>query len=261
MLNKALIGYTGFVGQTLLKQTSFEVTYRSTDIQNIEGRVFNAVVCAGAPAQKWLANKEPEQDKANMDKLMSHLTKVKCDKFILISTVDVFKDPTDVDESTEIAIDELHPYGLNRYRLEQFVKDNFDDYLIVRLPGLVGPGLKKNIIFDFQHDNNVKQIESRSVFQFYPMVNLWADIQTAIENNLKLVHLTAEPISVADVSLKGFGKPFTNELANNPVSYNFKTKYAEMFGGESGYQYSSNDTVQAVRSYSQYTILNNEAAD
>lgn len=35
---KALIGYTGFVGTTLMKQTQFDDFYRSTNINDIKGK-------------------------------------------------------------------------------------------------------------------------------------------------------------------------------------------------------------------------------
>jgi hypothetical protein len=94
-------------------------------------------------------------------------------------------------------------------------------------------------------------IDSRGVFQFYPMVNLWYDIQIALKAGLKLVHLTAEPISVADISAQGFGRPFEQPQANNPATYDLRTRHADLFGAPAGYQYSRRETVQAIRSYAQ----------
>jgi hypothetical protein len=51
---KALIGYTGFVGTTLMKQTQFDDFYRSTNISDIKGKKFDLVVCAGAPRRNGL---------------------------------------------------------------------------------------------------------------------------------------------------------------------------------------------------------------
>lgn len=250
-MNSALVGYTGFVGSTLLKQASFEAKYRSTNIQEIEGREFDLVVCAGAPAQKWIANKEPEEDKKKINSLIGHLSKVKCKTFVLVSTVDVFDNAHGVNESTPVEETGLHPYGLHRFHLEEFVQEHFSNHLIVRLPGLVGPGLRKNIIFDLLYKNNLHMIESRNVFQFYPMVNLWFDIQTALREKLQLVHLTAEPISVAEVSQNGFGEPFLQTLAKDPVHYDMQTRYASLFGVQGQYQYSVRETVQAIRAYAQ----------
>lgn len=250
-MNDALIGYSGYVGSTLRKQTSFQYLFRSGNIEDIDGKVFDTVACSGAPAQKWIANSDPDADRKNINGLIAHLKTVQCKTFILISTVDVFKNPMGVDEETPVDESGLHAYGLHRRLLEKFVESHFPNHLIVRLPGLVGPGLRKNFIFDFLNDNNLHAIESRGVFQFYPMVSLWYDIQTALNAGLKLVHLTAEPISVADVSKKGFGKVFEHVLPNAPAKYDMRTIHAQVFGATGLYQYTARETIQAIRAFAQ----------
>lgn len=247
----ALIGYTGFVGTTLLRQTGFENLYRSTNIAEMEGRSFDLAVCAGAPAQKWIANRNPEADRANIDRLIQILKSIRCGKVVLISTVDVFKRPLGVDEETVVEEGGLHPYGLNRRRLERAVADRFPDHLILRLPGLVGPGLRKNIIYDILNGNNLQAIDSRAVFQFYPTVNLWYDIEIALGSDLRLVHLTAEPVSVADIARLGFGRPFEQTLDNPPALYDFQSKHSDLYGKRGSYQYTKQETLLAVRAYAQ----------
>ncbi|QJI20329.1 MULTISPECIES: NAD-dependent epimerase/dehydratase family protein [unclassified Pseudomonas] len=250
-MSLALIGFTGFVGSTLLKQNEFSACFRSTNIGEIDNLTFDTVVCAGAPAQKWIANQDPEADLKKIQDLIEHLKTVKCRNFVLISTVDVFKDAQSVDEDTAVDESGLHAYGLHRRLLERFVEANFADHLIIRLPGLVGPGLRKNVIFDFLNMNNLDAIDSRGVFQFYPMVNLWFDIKLALAAGLKLVHFTAEPIKVSEISELGFGRNFNNILAGSAAAYDMQTKHAQVFGSNGRYQYSCRDTVLAVRSYAQ----------
>ncbi|WP_129126144.1 NAD-dependent epimerase/dehydratase family protein [Geomonas oryzae] len=250
-MSSALIGYTGYVGTTLLRQRQFEAVFRSTDIAGIENASYDCVVCAGVPAQKWIANREPEADLKNIERLMGHLETVCCGTFVLISTVDVFGNPAGVDENSIPDEAGLHPYGRHRLLLENFVKCRFENHLIVRLPGLVGPGLRKNVVFDFLNDNNLHAIDGRGVFQFYPMVNLWYDIRTALEAGLTLVHLTAEPVSVAQVSEEGFGRPFVNTLGGVAARYDFRSVHAPLFGGNGPYQYSRRESVQAIRAYAQ----------
>ena len=141
-MENALIGFSGFVGSTLLKQANFDALYRSANVQEIESREFDVVVCAGAPAQKWIANRDPEDDRQKIGTLIGHLRTIKCKTYILIITVDVFKKPVGVDEATSVGEAGLHPYGLHRRLLEKFGQDHFPRHLIVRLPGLVGPGLR-----------------------------------------------------------------------------------------------------------------------
>lgn len=251
-MTDALIGSSGFVGSTLIRQACFGELYRSTNIQDIDEREFGLVVCAAAPAQKWIANKEPGPDLLNIERLIAHLRTVRCKTFVLISTVDVFSSPVDVDETTPVNETGLHAYGLHRRLLEQFVEGHFANHLIVRLPGLVGPGLRKNIIFDLLHGNSVSAIDCRSIFQFYPMVNLWSDIGIALGAGLKLVHFAAEPTSVADVSWFGFGSRLEQTLAGPPARYDMQTRHAALFAAEGRYLYSRRETIHAIRSYAQY---------
>lgn len=251
-MTRALIGYSGFVGSTLLKQQSFEGCYRSTNIEAIREETFDLVVCAAAPAKKYLANREPAADRENIESLIDNLRATRCKTFVLISTVDVFRNPIGVDEDSPVDEEALQPYGLHRRNLEKFVESWFPVSLIVRLPGLVGPGLRKNVIFDLRHNNNLAAIDSRGVFQFYPMVNLWYDIQVALGAGLSLVHLTAEPVSVSEISTAGFGRPFDNVVPDNPPgSYDFQSKHAALFGGLGRYQYTRRESIQAVRAFAQ----------
>ena len=204
LINNCLIGYTGFVGSTILSQNPFKYVFNSSNIAEIKNKEFDLVLCSAAPAQKWIANKYPDEDKKNLELLTGYLETIKCKKFILISTVDVFAIPIDVDENSKINESNLLPYGLNRMLLEKFAASNFKENLIVRLPGLVGTGLKKNIIFDFINNNNTHLIDSRGIFQFYPMAKLWQDINIALKNNLSLIHLTSEPLSIKEIALSAY---------------------------------------------------------
>jgi hypothetical protein len=248
----ALIGSTGFVGGVLRRQWRFHDLYNSANIADIAGRTYELAVCAAAPAQKWIANREPDADKQNILRLMEHLRSVRCGCFVLISTVDVFQRPVQVDEATAIELEGLHAYGLHRWMLEEFVRQTFPDHLVIRLPALVGPGLRKNALYDLHHGNRLEVIDSRGEFQFYPMVNLGADIVRARAEALRLVHLTSVPISLSDIATECFGRQFTQVLPGTPVRYDFRTRYAAAFDRSGPYQYDRREVLQAVRSYAQW---------
>lgn len=249
MYENALIGYTGFVGATLMTQAPFAALYRSTNIDTIRGKQFDTVVCAGAPGVKWKANACPDEDKASIDTLIRCLGQIRCRRLVLVSTVDVFSDPVGVDEASVVEQAGLHAYGLHRRILEQFVAGHFEDTLTVRLPGLVGPGLRKNVIFDLKHGNKLAQIDPRGTFQFYPMNNLWQDIDVASDAGLRLVHLTAEPVSVEEIALEGFGMRLPHTSGGAAARYDFRTRHAALFGAAGMYQYDKAATLDAVRAY------------
>ncbi len=251
LISSALIGSTGYVGSVLQKQRSFTELYNSKNIQEIYNKHFDLIICSAAPAQKWIANKNPEADFRNIASLIDGLKTLKCNNFILISTVDVFKEPINVSEKSDVLEDNLLPYGLNRRHLEKFVESHFPSHLIVRLPGLVGPGLKKNPIFDFRYNNNIQAIDSRGVFQFYPMVNLWSDIKIAVNAKIKLIHFATEPLSISEIAKECFNIDHKNILQQEPAMYNFRSQYAELYEGKNNYLYSKKESILAIRNYAQ----------
>jgi len=244
----ALIGYTGFVGGTLLAQRPFDALYNSSNIDEIAGRAFDLIVCAGAPAEKWKANAEPERDLANIERLAAAVTRASARRFVLLSTVDVFASPIAVDEQSPVSTEGLHAYGRNRRLLEERIGSSFDT-TVVRLPGLYGRGLKKNVIYDFLHDNDVRKVDSRGVFQFYDTARLWSDLEIAIRSELSLVHLPTEPVSVADVARAAFDIDFDNKVAPAPARYDMRTRHAALFAGEGPYIEDSARVLRGIAAF------------
>ena len=145
----ALVGYTGFVGSSLWESGAFDAGYNSKNITEAFGTEPDLLVYAGVKAEKYLANNAPEMDLELIREAERNIAAIAPRKLVLISTIDVFKCPVEVDESSPVDTDGLHPYGLDRYLLEQWVRENYPDALIVRLPGLYGKNIRKNFIYDY----------------------------------------------------------------------------------------------------------------
>ena len=165
-MGRCLIGYTGFVGGNLKSQALFDELYNSSNISDIRGKEFDLIVCAGAPAAKWIANRNPEDDLRNINFLINNLKQVRAHRFILISTVDIYRQPANVNEDTPTDALNHQPYGKHRFYLEEFIRAAFSKHNIIRLPGLVGNGLKKNVIYDFINNNCLEMIHCDSIFSF-----------------------------------------------------------------------------------------------
>ena len=147
----ALIGYTGFVGSTLARQARFGARFNRANMHESAGAPFATAVCAAAPGSMFEANTAPDQDRAAIHALIDQLSRIKADRFVLISSIAVLSDfAGGVDETTRDFQSEL-AYGRHRRELEAFVEQHFRDHLIVRLPALFGEGLRKNFIFDLMN--------------------------------------------------------------------------------------------------------------
>ena len=297
METSMLVGYTGFVGSNIAANYDFTWKINSKNKEEAFAKKPDLLIYAGLRAEKFLANKDPEADMAAVMEAMEQIKKINPGKLVLISTVDVYQNPVNVDEDTEIDTKGLLPYGANRYKLEQMVREAWEDALIIRLPGLFGKNLKKNFIYDFIHiipallreekylelsaksslieeayrklNNGFYQCmvtekqnrtakeeyaveelkqefmslgfsalnftDSRGVFQFYNLANLWDDIQTAVKNDIRLLNIATEPISVAEIYKKLTDRTFENEITQTPPFYDYRSKHAELFGGKDGY--------------------------
>lgn len=148
-MTAALIGHTGFVGGNLARQTEFDACYASRTIQDIRGRFFDLLVICAVPAAMWLANNQPEQDRANIASLFDHLRTTRARRAVLISTIAVYADPASrPNEASDQGYERRKAYGLHRREFEEMLASHFPSLLSLRLPALFGPGLSKNFLFD-----------------------------------------------------------------------------------------------------------------
>jgi hypothetical protein len=107
--------------------------------------------------------------------------------------------------------------------------------LVLRLPGLFGPGLKKNAIFDLLNGNQTDKIHPDGAYQFYNLNRLWSDIRTALAAELAVVNLATEPVSMREVGRAAFDFEFGESPKGLAPNYDMRTNHAAVFGGRDGY--------------------------
>lgn len=245
----ALIGYTGFVGSTIASQYTFDDLYRSNNIETIRGKSYELVVCAAAPGAKWIANSNPGKDKDTIQRLTDNLHHLSAKTFLLVSTVDVYPSPIEVDEDSTIQEKNLSPYGLHRLMLEHFIEDTFDTALVVRLPALFGIGLKKNFVYDLVNNNLSSPVHPGSTFQFYNMTKLWNDLAILLKNKVRKVNLAVEPLSVSEIVSGVSYNPQILDSKKPIVRYDVHTKHAGIFAKSGVYLYTKSETLHALAAF------------
>jgi hypothetical protein len=250
-MNNALIWYTWFVWSNILSQIEFQDLYNSKNINEICNKEYDLIICAWVKAVKWWANKNPEEDLDWINKLIENLKTIKTKKFVLISTVDIYPNPFEVDEDFDFRLidqSKYHPYWKNRLYLEEFIKNNFENYHIIRLPWLFWNNIKKNIIYDLLNDNQINNIIPNFKLQYYYLNNIWNDIIKVINNNIKVINFNSEPIESKDI-IKLFWNIQVWENSNNPIYYNYYTKHWSFFSSKENYMYSKENTLKYIKTF------------
>jgi len=248
-MNDALIGYTGFVGGNLHKQHNFNSLYNSKNFNDMSGNSYDDVICAGVSAVKWVANKDPITDKNNIELLKNVLKTIKANRFTLISTVDVYPILTNGDESFDCSSVNNHPYGTHRLEFETFCKNQFENCYIIRLPGLFGDGLKKNVIYDLLNNNCLDMINPESSFQYYYLGNLWHDIKKVINSDIKLVNFFTEPVKTQNIIQHYFPDAIVGENAPPETHYDLHTLHASLLNSSGNYMYDNKEVMEQLDNF------------
>ena len=260
----ALVGYTGFVGSNIYVRASnrIEGVYDTQNVEKAYGLEPDVLVFAALRADKDLAQRAPYDDYERVLEAQRTIKKINPAKLVLISTTDVYKNPVGVDEENSVFAvgsdkadkEGIMPYNLNRYYFEAWARKNYADLLIMRLARPYGLNPKNSFLKDFTDESFIKQIDSKSKYQFYPLSRIWEDIQTAIAENLPIVNMTSEPISAGEIYQCLTGKDFKptsgKEAAKKMLTTeDVMTIYADKFGGSGSYICPKSEILGSIKQF------------
>ena len=216
-----------------MKMFEFDDLYNSKNIGQIENKEYNLIISAANSGVKWKVNQDPEADLENIKKFIKIIDSVRTNKFVLISTIDVYPESVNADEDTIVQENTKNAYNSNRSYLEKFVRKRFENHLIIRIPIIYGKYFRKNFIFDLLNDHEIEKINAKAKFQIYNVKNLKKHIEICLKNNIKTINLATEPIDVTEIADKIFGIDLVNN--DKEFVYDMKSKYFELFDGANGY--------------------------
>lgn len=91
--------------------------------------------------------------------------------------------------------------------------------------------------------------DSRAIFQFYNLNNLWDDINLALVNGIKKLNLATEPISANEIYTSIFNKNFENEILANPPHYDFYSIHSKKFGSSDKYVREKGEVLKDIENF------------
>ncbi|HLN29013.1 MAG TPA: NAD(P)-dependent oxidoreductase [Gemmataceae bacterium] len=154
-----IIGGNGFVGSAFVRHCQrVGLAHATIDRENyiaMVGREWDILINANGNSKKFLANEEPlEEFDASVRSVRRSLQDFRAGCYVHLSTCDIYPNcssPAATRETGEPDVAKQSTYGFHKYLAEQCVRHAAGRWLIFRMGGFVGHGLKKNPIHDILH--------------------------------------------------------------------------------------------------------------
>lgn len=203
----AIIGSAGFVGGYLsghFRGAGAEViaVERLTPLPEEE---LDVVIDCNGDARRFWVNENPiDGFKVSVQSVAERLARLKTAKYVYLSSIDVYGTRTGDREASQekasLSLDGLDSYGFYKLLAERLVEFHAADALILRLGTLIGPGLRKNPVFDAVNGDLIRQTPD-STLSLMSLEVLAKVLDTLLETGADGVYnITAEAsVSVADM--------------------------------------------------------------
>ena len=168
-----VIGGNGFIGSAFARLFDAEniphAIITRENFSQYKNTSCDILINANGNSKKYLAEQAIlEEFDASVVSVLNSLVSLGYQKYIYLSTGDVYpsqESALDTNEALSIDITRQSNYGFHKYLAEQLVRHYAKNWLIFRMGGFVGPGLKKNAIFDMR-TNSPLWISLESELQF-----------------------------------------------------------------------------------------------
>ena len=179
--NIAVVG-NGLIGKRLQEFVKATHVFNSFQLFDLHLEQYDTIYVAAPSGNRIWASQNPHTDQASTGLLIRNLLVTKCDRIVLISTGDTQAKPNT-------------GYGKNRLELENAIRGRFENHYVIRLPGLIGNDITKNILYDIKHKTEwVSAINGAVKQQWYPLDDLEHDVPKIINGDERVVNLVSEPI-------------------------------------------------------------------
>jgi len=187
-----LIGGKGFVGSALARVCAAQGReFAIIELDNyaeFAGRSCDILINANGNSKKFLAQQNPLAEfDASVRSVRASLVDFSCRHYVHISTCDVYPDcstPANTQEGQALEVACQSAYGFHKYLAEQCVRHAAPSWLIFRMGGFVGPGLRKNPIYDILHGGPL-WLQPDSALQFLPTDSMAQIILELIDRRIE----------------------------------------------------------------------------
>lgn len=167
-----VVGHTGFVGQAVYNNllNKHEVFKLNTKT-NIPTQEFDITINCAGNSKKYLAQTYPFQVNLIENNVINSILKLKTKKIIHISSI-------------EASSSLNNNYAISKLNTEKAIISHFPEAIILRLGGLVGPNLRKNVVFDIVNNKKLF-VTLDSTYNYISSQEVARIIEVIIDKNIK----------------------------------------------------------------------------
>jgi nucleoside-diphosphate-sugar epimerase len=168
-----IIGANGFAGSAFvrycIKNSLLYASINRSNYADYIGKDCELLINAAGNSSKRLSISEPLMDfDKNVRETFLSILDFNYKRYVYLSSIDVYNDCSNPQNNAETAVVNpalLSRYGLNKYMGELLVRKYTRNHLIIRLGGMVGPGLRKNAVFDILYGDRLF-VHKESAYQY-----------------------------------------------------------------------------------------------
>ena len=227
-----IIGGNGFVGSAYVRYCiDNAVPYTIITRENYHdhiGAKCSVLINANGNSKKYIADQNELEDfDASVRTVRSALIDFEYDIYVQLSSCDVYPDcgvNEDTIESFNIDVSKLSRYGFHKYLAESCVMHRASNWLIFRMGGFVGPGLRKNAIYDILKGGKL-WVKPESCLQYMHTDDAAKIVFKLIDMNIRnqIINLAGYGvIRVSDITGM-LGRKITVDDDSKQVLYNIST--------------------------------------
>ena len=236
-----IVGGAGFVGSAYARLCArrglAHTVITRKNAAALAGTSCDILINANGNSHKGLADCEPLREfDMSLRSVAETLASFKARTYVFLSSGDVYPDPSKPDTTAESQILDLarmSRYGLHKYLAEQLVIGSHPDWLVMRMGGFVGPGIRKNAVFDILRGDKV-WLAPDAQLQFIHTDSAAKLVMELLEKGVRreIVNLGAAGlVRLGDLHREtGSNSPF--DPAGRPVRYELSLAKLESLAGE-----------------------------
>ena len=233
-----VVGASGFIGGNLMRMLPSCVAVRPMHSLGVEISALSTLLIAAPSSLKYSIEINPLKDLDNILALSRSLEVFsQVDRVILFSTIDVYRDISSSDEDSETL--QTVSYGGNRALLEERLRSIFPDLIILRVCGIYGHGMKKNLVFDIKNrrELEVAKYSQESKYQFVHIEDVIRILSSDTEELPGVINLASEPLAVSEL----LSRSQMVARSEDKITYNIRSKYFK-----NGYRFSKTYSLNRI---------------